>query len=86
MRSFALWGFAVALMLAAFHTVHLRRQVYAIAREMGGMNERLEEARRRNANLMLRLEGARSPRRLLGRAEESGVWPATPDAQQGARR
>jgi len=74
MRDAALWGFSAALLLAAFHTVHLRREVYAIAREMGAMNDRLEEARRRNANLRLRLEAARSPARLQGRARAAGLW------------
>ncbi|MGQ0612504.1 MAG: hypothetical protein ACT4PV_01970 [Planctomycetaceae bacterium] len=86
MRSFALWGCAATLTLAAFHTVHLRRQVYAIARDMGGMNERLEEARRRNGNLLLRLEAARSPRRLLGNARERGVWEEPVGAPERAGR
>jgi len=72
-RDFVVWGCAGALMAAALLTVHLRREIYVLGREIGSLDDRLVELRRRNDNLLLGVQAERSPRELRRRAEESGL-------------
>jgi cell division protein FtsL len=73
LRDLLLWGTAVLFLLAALYTVTLRREVYALAREIGDLEERTLEQVRRADNLALHRELLRSPRRLRDRAERAGI-------------
>jgi cell division protein FtsL len=72
MRDVFLWGAAVLFLLAAMHTVSVRRSVYADAYRIGVLEERVREARRRNENLVLLREELASPADVLRRAEAAG--------------
>jgi cell division protein FtsL len=74
LRNALVLGCAAALMASAVITVHLRRQVIALGREIGGLDARLDELRRRNENLTLELEAARSPEALRARADALGLF------------
>jgi len=64
MRDLVLWGTAVAFLLVAFYTVHVRRELYAVGRQLGTLESTLIERRRLNDNLQLDLERLVSPMRL----------------------
>ena len=73
MRDLLIWGSALIFLLAALHTVAVRREVYAYARRIGVLEERLQEERRRNDNLALVRERLVSPAALRARAAASGL-------------
>jgi cell division protein FtsL len=75
MRDAVVWGTALALLLAALHTVEIRREVASIGRQIGRIESAREEMRKRNENRELELERLRSPARLLDRAVRKGVLP-----------
>jgi hypothetical protein len=86
LRDAVLWASAVLFLLAALYTVTVRREVYAEARRIGVLEERLREERRRNDNLAIRRERLAAPgallerARLLGLVEEEGVRGAAKGA------
>ena len=73
MRDVLCWGTAVVFLLAALYTVAVRRELYAQARELGVLERRLLEQRRRNDNLALLRERLGSPAALRRRAERNGL-------------
>jgi len=73
MRDLMLWGTAVLFLLAALYTVAVRRELYAHARDLGVLERRLLERRRRNDNLALLRERLASPSSLRQRAERPGA-------------
>jgi hypothetical protein len=73
MRDVMLWGTAVLFLLAALYTVAVRRELYAHARDLGVLERRLLERRRRNDNLALLREHLASPGHLRQRAERDGL-------------
>lgn len=83
MRDVLVWGTAVALLLAALHTVHVRREVVKIARDIGRLESELTETVKRNENRALHLEALRSPGPMLRRAQEAGLLGAA--ATEGGR-
>ena len=72
-RDLLLWGTAVVLLLAAFYTVSVRRELYDRARGIGRLEKRLIEHQRRNDNLALLRERLASPRSLRDRARRTGI-------------
>lgn len=73
MRKFVLWATALLFLLAALHTVTVRREVYDEARKIGEAQARLREQQRRNDNLAIERERLASPDALLERAERIGL-------------
>ncbi len=73
MRDLVVWITAAALLVAALHTVSVRTQVYALARQNGALADRLLSLRRHNDNLGIELEKARSPQALLELASAAGI-------------
>lgn len=73
MRDLLVWGFALLFLVTAFHTVHVRRDVYRLGREIGALEETLFEQRRRADNLRLELERLASPAQLKAHAEKAGI-------------
>ena len=82
MRDLMIWGVALAFLLAAFHTVHIRREVYALGQTIGALENAVEEQRRVGDNLQLELERLVSPAELAARAERTGVAISAPEAGQ----
>ncbi|MHC4549106.1 MAG: hypothetical protein ACYTEZ_10035 [Planctomycetota bacterium] len=74
-RDLLLWGTALVFLLAALYTVAVRREVYAHARALGVLDQRLLERKRRNDNLVLRRERLASPGSLRLRAQQAGLLP-----------
>ena len=72
-RDLLLWGTAVVLLLAAFYTVSVRRELYDRARGIGRLEKRLIEQQRRNDNLALLRERLASPRSVRDRARRTGI-------------
>ena len=72
-RDLLLWGTAVILLLAAFYTVSVRRELYDRARGIGRLEKRLIEQQRRNDNLALLRERLASPGSLRERARQAGI-------------
>jgi cell division protein FtsL len=68
LRDILLWGSAILFLLAALYTVTVRREVYAEARRIGVLENRLREQRRRNDNAEIAREHLASPGMLLERA------------------
>jgi cell division protein FtsL len=75
MRDALQWGVAVVFLLAAFYTVHVRREVYRLGREIGVLQEALTEQSRRADNLQVELERLESPARLKRRMERLAEEP-----------
>ncbi len=75
MRDTMLWGTAVLFLLAALHTVSVRRRVYGIARDNGTLETELVVRRRRCANLAIERDRLASPAALRRRAEERSIVP-----------
>jgi len=73
MRDLLLWGSAVLFLFAALYTVAVRREVYALGREIGVLKAGLCESCCREDNLALLKERLRSPLPLLQRARRAGV-------------
>lgn len=73
MRDVVLWACAVLFLLAALYTVTVRREVYAEARRIGVLEERLREQRRKNGNAGILRERLASPGALLDRARRMGL-------------
>lgn len=78
MRDVLGWGTAVLFLLAALYTVAVRRELYAQARDLGVLERRLLEQRRRNDNLALLRERLASPAALRRRAERHGLLGEAP--------
>lgn len=78
MRDLVVWITAAALLVAALHTVSVRTQVYALGRGNGALAVRLLGLQRRNDNLSIELEKARSPRVLLELASAAGISVTLP--------
>ena len=86
MRDLVLSGCAVLFLLAALFTVTVRREVYAEARRIGALEERLREQRRRNGNAAIRRERLASPGAVLERARAMGLVEEEAATEgQGAR-
>ena len=73
MRDFLVWGVALLFLVTAFHTVHVRREVYRLGRDIDTLEHAVVEQRRRGDNLRLELERLASPARLKAAAEKAGV-------------
>ena len=73
MRDLILGCVATAFLLSAFHTVQVRREVYALGHEIGALERALAEQHRWDDNLELKLERLLSPRELIARAKEAEV-------------
>ena len=78
MRDLVVWITAAALLVAALHTVSVRTQVYALGRRNGDLADRLLSLQRRNDNLGIELEKARSPEALLELAAAAGISVTLP--------
>jgi cell division protein FtsL len=72
MRDTLQWGVAVAFLVTAFYTVHVRREVNRLGREIGVIQEVLTEQSRRADNLHVELERLESPERLKQRLDSTG--------------
>ncbi len=79
MRETALWCTALCFLLAATFTVSVRREVYAMGRRNGQLEEQVLELRRRNDNSGLRRERLASPAEIMRRARAGGLWTGTPE-------
>ena len=73
MRNLVVWGVALLFLVSAFHTVHVRREVYRLGRDIDTLEHALLEQRRRGDNLRLELEKMASPGRLKATAGKNGV-------------
>lgn len=73
MRDLVLSVCAVLFLLAALFTVTVRREVYAEARRIGALEERLREQRRRNENAEILRARLAAPGALLERARQMGL-------------
>ncbi len=73
MRDLVLSACAVLFLLAALFTVTVRREVYAEARRIGALEQRLREQRRRNGNAAILRERLAAPGALLERARALGL-------------
>ncbi|MFQ5844736.1 MAG: hypothetical protein ACE5JG_07080 [Planctomycetota bacterium] len=81
MRDHAMLGATAAtLLVAALYTVGLRTEIYVLGRDSGRLADRQARMVRRNDNLAIELERARSPRALRELAEGAGIVlePAAP--------
>ena len=78
MRDMMVWITAAALLIAALHTVSVRTHVYALGRRNGDLADRLLSLQRRNDNLGIELEKARSPQALLELASAAGIAVTLP--------
>jgi hypothetical protein len=76
LRDVLIWGCAILFLLAALFTVTVRRDVYAEARRIGVLEQRLREQRRRNENAEIARERLASPGELLERARAMGLFEA----------
>ncbi|MHC4931264.1 MAG: hypothetical protein ACYTGV_03640, partial [Planctomycetota bacterium] len=72
-RDLRLWTAAVVFLLTALYTVHVRRELYQLGRELGDLESTVIEQGCRNDNLQIDVLRLRSPGRLLERADEAGV-------------
>ncbi|MFI5402237.1 MAG: hypothetical protein ACHQ1G_04810, partial [Planctomycetota bacterium] len=73
MRDLVLSACAILFLLAALFTVTVRREVYAEARRIGALEERLREQQRRNGNAQILRERLAAPGALLERARAMGL-------------
>ena len=73
MRDGFVCGVALLFLVTAFHTVHVRREVYRLGRDIDTLEHALLEQRRRGDNLRLELEKMASPGRLKATAGRIGV-------------
>jgi cell division protein FtsL len=73
LRDVVVWAAALVFLLAALYTVTVRREVYAEARRIGRLEERLREQQRRNENAAIERERLASPGALLERARLLGL-------------
>ena len=73
MRDLILGCVATAVLLSAFHTVQVRREVYALGHEIGTLERALAEQRRWDDNMEIQLERLLSPKELIARASEADV-------------
>ena len=64
---------ALLFLVSAFHTVHVRREVYRLGLDIDTLEHALLEQRRRGDNLRLELEKLASPAQLKAAARKNGI-------------
>ncbi len=73
MRDALLWGTTILFLIAALHTVRVRREIYSLGGEIAGVERRLLEEIRDNDNLDLARARLRSPLALLRQAKLADI-------------
>ena len=73
MRDVLVWGATILFLLAALHTVRVRRELYRLGGEIAVVERRLLEEIRDNDNLDLERARLRSPLAVLRHAREADI-------------